>query len=171
LWEKVDQCGRRLTRRSGFKANLEQMFLGRYQHSIDDKGRLTIPVRYREFLADQGAFITQGFDHNLIVYPPEVFDRISQRVSRISMTDPNARNLRRLIFSSAEHVSVDKIGRILIPQFLREAGKFDGEVIIVGMGDHFELWSPELWTGQSALLQDNEPTALSFIDLDLSTGE
>jgi len=147
------------------------MFLGRYQHTIDDKGRLTIPARYREYLADQGAYITQGFDQNLVVYPAEIFRRISQRVSRISMTDPNARMLRRLIFSTAELVNVDRIGRILIPQFLREAGKLDGDAVIIGMGDYFEIWSPELWTGQSALMQDNGPTAMSFLDLDLSTGE
>jgi MraZ protein len=148
---------------------LEHMFLGRYQHSIDDKGRLTIPARYREFLADQGAYLTQGFDQNLIVYPTEIFNRISRRVSQISMTDPGARLLRRLIFSNAEMVTVDRIGRILIPQFLREAGRLDGDVVIVGMGDYFELWSPQFWTGQSSLMQDNEPAALSF--LDLSTGE
>jgi MraZ protein len=147
------------------------MFLGRYQHSIDDKGRLTIPARFREFLADEGAYITHGFDQNLIVYPSAIFDRIAQRVNRISMTDPSARLLRRLIFSNAEQVSVDKIGRILIPQFLREAGRLDSEAVIVGMGDHFEIWSPLLWTGQSTLMEESEPTALRFIDLDLSTGE
>jgi MraZ protein len=87
------------------------------------------------------------------------------------MTDPSARLLRRLIFSNAELVEVDKIGRILIPQFLREAGNLDGDAVIVGMSDHFEIWSPQLWTMQSTLMQDSEPTALRFIDLDLSTGE
>jgi MraZ protein len=147
------------------------MFLGRYQHTIDDKGRLTIPARFREYLAAQGAYITQGFDQNLIVFPLDIFNRISQRVNRISMTDPSARLLRRLIFSNAELVDVDKIGRILIPQFLRAAGKLDSEAVIVGMGDHFEIWSPQLWSGQSALMQDSEPTALRFMDLDLSTGD
>jgi MraZ protein len=147
------------------------MFLGRYQHTIDDKGRLTIPARFRDNLADEDAYITQGFDKNLIVFPLKIFERISQRVNRISMTDPSARLLRRLIFSNAELVTVDKIGRILIPQFLRTAGNLDSEAIIVGMGDYFEIWAPQLWSGQSALMQDNEPTALRFIDLDLSTGE
>jgi MraZ protein len=147
------------------------MFLGRYQHTLDEKGRLTIPARFREFLGDQGAYLTRGFDQNLIVFPQDIFLRISQRVNRISMTDPSARLLRRLIFSNAELVEVDKIGRILIPQFLREAGNLDGEAVIVGMSDHFEIWSPHLWSTQSTLMQDSEPTALRFIDLDLSTGE
>lgn len=147
------------------------MFLGRYQHNIDDKGRLTVPARYRNHLLVGGAVITQGFDQNLIVFPQETFERISQRVNRISMTDPNGRMLKRLIFSNAELVSVDKAGRILIPQFLREVGKLDSEAVIVGMGDYFEIWSPNLWSGLATQLEENQSDVVQFINLDLSTGE
>lgn len=147
------------------------MFLGRYHHNIDEKGRLTVPARYRNHLIVGGAVITQGFDQNLIVFPQETFERILQRVSRISMTDPNARMLKRQIFSNAELVSVDKAGRILIPQFLRELGKLDSEAVIVGMGDYFEVWSPELWAGLATQMKENQSDVLRFIDLDLSTGE
>src|SRR5512145_1330440 len=107
------------------------MFLGQYQHSLDNKGRLTIPVRYRELLAE-GAYITQGFDRNLMVLTTSAFQGIAQRVNRMSVTDPEARSLRRLIYSHGEQVEVDKAGRILIPQFLREAAGLDGEAILVG---------------------------------------
>ncbi len=147
------------------------MFLGRYHHNIDEKGRLTVPARYRNHLIVNGAVITQGFDQNLIVFPQETFERILQRVNRISMTDPNARMLKRLIFSNAELVSVDKAGRILIPQFLRELGKLDSEAVIVGMGDYFEIWSPDLWSGLASQMEENQSDVLRFIDLDLSTGE
>ena len=147
------------------------MFLGRYHHTIDGKGRLTVPARYRDLLAAEGAYLTQGFDNNINVYPPKVFERIFNRVNNLNMTDPSARLLRRLMFSNAELVALDKTGRILIPQFLREELKLDGEAVIIGMGDYFEIWSPEQWSGQTNKMEENESMAMRFMDLDLSTGE
>jgi MraZ protein len=162
---------RRENRRSYIKGLLEQMFLGRYHHTVDEKGRLTVPARYRDLLAAEGAYLTQGFDQNINVYPIPIFERISHRVNRLSMTDPSARLLRRLMFSNAELVVLDKAGRILVPQFLREELNLDGEAVIVGMGDYFEIWSPNQWVGQTAMMEESEPIAVRFMDLDLSTGE
>lgn len=145
------------------------MFLGQYQHSLDNKGRLTIPVRYRDYLAD-GAYITQGFDRNLMVLTSSAFQAVSQRVNQISMTDPVARSLRRLIFSHGEQVEVDKAGRILIPQFLRESAGLASDVIIVGAGDYFEIWSPETWNDQSTQLQDTNANAQRFMAFDIPSG-
>jgi MraZ protein len=145
------------------------MFLGRYQHNLDDKGRLTIPARYRGLLMDS-AYITQGFDQNLMVMPRESFEAISRRVNEKSITDPKARLLRRLIFSYGEQVEIDRAGRILIPQFLREAAGLDSEVIVVGGGDFFEVWSPQHWADQAARLQDSEANADLFIAFDISSG-
>lgn len=162
---------RRLNRRSDVKLSIEHMFLGQYQHNIDEKGRLTIPARYRDLLAAQGAYVTLGFDKNLIVLTVPSFEQVSKRVNRMSMTDPKARLLKRLIFSNAQLVAVDKTGRILIPQFLREAVHLDSEAVVAGAGGYFEIWSPEFWSGQTNLMQDTEKDALSFMDLDLSLGE
>ena len=162
---------RRDNRRSYIKGILEQMFLGRYHHTVDEKGRLTVPARYRDLLAAEGAYLTQGFDQNINVYPIPIFERISHRVNRLSMTDPSARLLRRLMFSNAELVVLDKAGRILGPHFLREELNLDGEAVIVGMGDYFEIWSPNQWVGQTAMMEESEPIAVRFMDLDLSTGE
>lgn len=162
---------RRENRRSYIKGILEQMFLGRYHHTVDEKGRLTVPARYRDLLAAEGAYLTQGFDQNINVYPIPIFERISHRVNRLSMTDPSARLLRRLMFSNAELVVLDKAGRILVPHFLREELNLDGEAVIVGMGDYFEIWSPNQWVGQTAMMEESEPIAVRFMDLDLSTGE
>jgi MraZ protein len=87
------------------------------------------------------------------------------------MTDPSARLLRRLMFSNAEQVDLDKTGRILIPQFLREEIDLSSEAVIVGMGDYFEIWSPDQWAGQTSMMEENEPNAMRFMDLDLSNGE
>ncbi|MFL7894030.1 MAG: division/cell wall cluster transcriptional repressor MraZ [Anaerolineales bacterium] len=162
---------RRISRRSDIKGILEQMFLGQYHHTVDQKGRLTVPARYRDLLAAEGAYLTQGFDQNINVYPIPIFERISIRVNKLSMTDPSARTLRRLMFSNAELVVLDKAGRILIPNFLREAFNLDSEAVIIGMGDYFEIWSPEKWDGQTTMMEESEPIAARFMDLDLSTGE
>jgi len=143
------------------------MFLGQYEHTIDEKGRLTIPSKFRDLLQD-GAYITQGFEQNLMVLTTATFDRVYARVNRLSMTDPVARQLKRLIFSNANRVEVDRVGRILIPQFLRSSAHLDGAAIMVGVGEYFEIWSPDRWQEQNTLLQDGEANAQRFAALDLS---
>jgi MraZ protein len=154
-------------RRSSILQEFEQMFLGQYEHNIDQKGRVTIPVRYRDLLPD-GAYLTQGFEEDLIVLPIPLFESISKRVTQMSWTDPDARLLRRLIFSGADRVDVDKSGRILIPQFLRQYAHLDSSATVIGVGDYFEIWSPELWKMQSNLLQDATANNQRFAALDLS---
>jgi len=145
------------------------MFLGQYEHSIDDKGRVTIPARYRELLVD-GAYITQGFDKNLMVLTSQAFDQIYQRVSQMNVADPLARQLRRLIFSNADRVEADKLGRILIPSYLRESAQLDAVAVVVGVGSHFEIWSPDSWKNQSEMLQNVDANQQRFSVLDLTIG-
>jgi MraZ protein len=142
------------------------MFLGRYEHSIDEKGRLTIPARYRELLAD-GAYVSQGFDHNLIVHPVASFEVMSNRINQLAFTDPVARQLKRYIFSTAERCEIDKAGRILLPQFLRDMANLDGSVIIVGAGAYFEIWSQSNWALQDEALQDTDAATQRFAALNL----
>lgn len=144
------------------------MFLGQYRHTIDDKGRLTVPARFRELL-ENGAYITQGFEKNLMVLTSHGFESMTRQVNRSSITDPTARALKRLLFSTADRVSPDKNGRILIPQFLRERNQLDGEAVLVGVGDYFEIWTPEAWDEQLDTLQDTEANEQRFTGLDLST--
>jgi MraZ protein len=144
------------------------MFLGQYQHSIDNKGRLTIPSRFRELLAAEGAYILQGFDRNLIVLPEPAFERISNRLNSMSMTDSNARALRRQIFSSAERVDADRTGRILIPEYLRQSANLVTDAMVIGAGNYFEIWSPDLWGQQVAQIQEDDSNGQRFALLDLS---
>lgn len=144
------------------------MFLGRYQHTIDDKGRLIIPARFREML-ERGAFVTQGFERNLMVLTADAFDQLYANVNRMSLTDPSARDLKRFIFSTAERVEVDKIGRILLPQYLRSLAQLENEVMLVGVGDTFEIWSPALWAKKNEQLEDLEANEKRFAVFDLST--
>lgn len=144
-------------------------FLGQYRHNIDDKGRLTVPARFRELLSD-GAYITQGFDRNLMVLAAPAFEAMVRKLyANSSLTDPDDRDLKRLLFSTADKVVPDGNGRILLPQFLRDQHQLTGEVVLVGVGDFFEIWSPENWDQRMGLLQDAEANANRFAGLDLST--
>jgi MraZ protein len=146
------------------------MFLGQFYHNLDDKGRLTVPARYRDLLVLAGAYIMQGFDQNLIVLPSENYDEVFQRIRLMSITDPNARSLRRLLFSTADRVEVDKAGRILIPQFLRTYAGLECALVVVGMGDYFEIWSPEAWKVQNEQLQDPQLNMDRFSAFNLASG-
>ena len=143
------------------------MFLGRYEHSIDEKGRMTIPARYRDLIVN-GAYIYQGFDQNLIVMSNEPYEQIYQQVNQMNMTDPIARQLKRHILSNTDWVEVDKSGRILIPQFLRQAVQIDGTAIVVGVGDYFEIWSPTNWAKQNELIQDVDKNLQRYASYNIS---
>ena len=144
------------------------MFLGQFQHNLDDKGRLMIPARYRDLLA-AGAFITQGFDKCLMVMTDAYFKEVYERINNMNMADASARMLRRLILSNAYPVEVDKVGRILLPQNLRDfLGIASGELAVAGQGDYFEVWTPAEWKTQMDKLQDVEANEQRFSTLDLS---
>src|SRR6185295_8083663 len=144
------------------------MFLGQYQHNLDEKGRLMIPARYRELLA-AGAFVTQGFDKCLMVMTDVYFGQVYDRINAMNLADPAARLLRRLILSNAYAVEVDKVGRILLPQNLRAFLQVDGDAIVAGQGEYFEVWKPEDWSAQMTQLQDAQANNQRFSALDLSS--
>jgi MraZ protein len=144
------------------------MFLGQFQHNLDEKGRLTIPARYRELLA-AGAFITQGFDKCLMVMTDVNFRQVYERINAMNLADPTARLLRRLILSNAYPVEVDKVGRILVPQNLRQGIALENEAIVAGQGEYFEVWTPAAWIEQMDQLQDIETNNQRFATLNLSS--
>jgi MraZ protein len=145
------------------------MFFGEYRHNLDSKDRLTVPSRFREFLA-QGAYVMRGLDRNLMVLPPTVFDTLAKQVSVLNLADPNTRLLRRLLFSGMDFIHVDNSGRILLPQFLRQHASLEGEVVVVGQVEYFEIWSPPLWDEQLARIQDAETNEQRFAAINLIIG-
>jgi MraZ protein len=143
------------------------MFFGQYDHNLDEKGRLTIPARYR-YPLEGGAYITLGFDNNLMVMPAVDYEQLYHNLEALSVTSKNARQLSRMLFGSAEMLDLDKAGRILIPQFLRDAIHLDSQVKVVGNGHYFELWAPELWNEENKMIEDGETRAEMFEDLNLT---
>jgi MraZ protein len=99
------------------------------------------------------------------------FEAMSRRVNQMSFTNASVRELSRVLFSRAERVEPDGSGRILIPQFLRERVNLDGEALVVGAGNYFEIWSPDLWNKQIDHLQKSQDNAQYFAGLDLFAAE
>jgi MraZ protein len=143
------------------------MFLGQFQHSLDEKGRLTVPASFRELLVE-GAYVTQGFDQNLKLLTEPAFEAMAEKVNQLSETNPQIRKLRRLFFANASRVEMDRLGRVLIPQFLREFARLESDAVIVGVGKTIEIWSPESWREQLEDLSDAEANAQQYKEHDIS---
>jgi MraZ protein len=124
-------------------------FTGVYQHQIDAKGRTSLPSRFREVLAAQGAdklFVTTDlFDACLQAYAPAQWTAFTQKVAALSQFDPSVRLLVRSFVAPAQECPVDKVGRILIPQPLREHAGLADEVTWAGTVERIEIWSPQRW--------------------------
>ena len=121
------------------------MFLGEYSHSLDDKGRLTIPAKFRDQLAP-GVVITRSpQDRCLLLMPQGKWEEVAAKISALPLADPRSALLRRAIFSAAEDFKLDKQGRILISQRLRDYAQIQAELVVAGVNTFVELWNPNLW--------------------------
>jgi MraZ protein len=130
------------------------VFLGEYEHSVDAKGRLAIPAKFRPQL-DAGLVVTRGFERCLQVYPMAAWRILSERVSALSLGQPEARQLRRLLFSTAFDTEVDKQGRILIPVGLRDYAGIVENAVVTGMNTYLEIWATDAWEETLASLADD----------------
>ncbi|HSG78805.1 MAG TPA: division/cell wall cluster transcriptional repressor MraZ [Acidimicrobiia bacterium] len=124
------------------------MFLGEYQHSVDDKGRLVLPSKFRDRL-DDGLVVTKGQERCLYVFPMDRWEEEVARVNRLPRTDKRARNYARTFFGSASDQALDKQGRIVMPQGLRDYAGLDKDVVVVGVGERVEVWDTAAWTALS----------------------
>ena len=144
------------------------MFLNQYHHSLDDKSRLTIPAKFRDQTAE-GITVVQGLERNLMVLPQPEFKILYDRLMAMNLADPDARLLRQIILGNAMPVTPDGSGRILLSQNLRDYAELKTEVVFVGQGDYFEIWSPEPWQKKQDQINDAETNAKRFAALDLRT--
>jgi MraZ protein len=142
------------------------MFFGQFEHSIDDKGRLTIPARFRDIVGET-VYITQGFDNNLMALPSEAYEQLSKEIMSTSVTDPNARDLKRQFFANTSQSEIDKAGRILIPSYLRDLAGIINEAVVVGNGTFFEIWARERWIEKNTSLQDPEKNARKYVEFNI----
>lgn len=130
------------------------MFLGRFEHSVDNKGRVAVPARFRGQLEGE-LIITRGNDHCLYVFTQEAWEPLASKLNDLPTGDADARNLRRAIFSAAEPVEIDKQGRVMIPDHLRQYAGINGNVAIIGLGTYIEIWDQQQWTELDSRIEEN----------------
>lgn len=130
------------------------MFLGEYTHTIDDKGRVTIPAKFRGELA-AGLVVTRGFDQNLMVFTAQEWEALAEKIAARPFSDESVRAFRRRVFSGAVDLTPDRQGRIVLPQYLRDFAAIDDEVVIAGMFNYVELWSTDAWQEVRESIEDN----------------
>ena len=144
------------------------MFLGKYSSRLDKYNRLSTPFQFREELSNR-SYITQGFDRNLLVLTRDAFQEIYRRVVSLNIADPLARVLLRLILGTAHEVHMDKNGHLPIPDELKEFANLHEDILLVGQGDYFEIWSADLWNNQETQLKDADTNSSRFSKLTVAT--
>jgi MraZ protein len=120
------------------------MFMGEYQHTLDPKGRIIVPAKFRELLGEIFV-ITKGIDHCLFVYPMNEWKIIEEKLKLLPVTRGDARAFVRFFLSGANECSLDKQGRILIPPNLRSYASLEKDVVTIGVSNRVEIWSTEVW--------------------------
>jgi len=143
------------------------MFMGEFQHTIDVKGRLAVPAKFRDALGDK--FVaTKGLDNCLFVYPGDEWQQLEQKLKALPFTRADARAFVRFFFSGATECEMDKQGRILIPANLREYAKLEKDVVVLGVSNRVEIWSREEWETYSNKAEAAyEEIAEKIVDFDL----
>lgn len=120
------------------------MFIGEYEHTLDTKGRIIIPSKFREKLGDEFV-MTKGLDNCLFVYPKSEWSVLEEKLKTLPLTSRDARAFIRFFFAGASECSLDKQGRVTIPGNLRKHSKLDKEAIVIGVSTRMEIWSKDEW--------------------------
>ena len=122
---------------------MDSMFLGEYDHSVDYKGRVSVPKKFRPSL--EKAVLTRGLDKCLFLYPQKGWEEVTAKISKLPLTQANARSFSRYFLSGAVEVAFDSLGRITIPTFLKTYAVIKTEVAVIGVGDRIEIWDRKSW--------------------------
>lgn len=119
-------------------------FIGQFSHSIDEKGRMAVPAKFKPSLK-QGVVVTRGFDNCLIVYTMNEWQKEAEKVSALPMSKKNNRAIARLKLAGAMEVKLDSQGRILLPDYLRKYAYLEKKVVVTGLYNHIEIWDEKIW--------------------------
>lgn len=136
------------------------MFLGEYEHNIDQKGRLAVPAKFRSAL-DDGAVVTRGLDNCLVLYPKKEWEALANRIATLPITDPSARAFSRFMLAGACAVDTDKQGRIMLPAYLRQYAKLGANVVVTGLYNRIEIWDKTTWSTYSSDAEANSSEVAS----------
>lgn len=144
-WGIVENYG--ITKHFCGKHNI--MFIGEYVYSIDEKKRLAIPAKFRQLLGKK-AVLTRGIDSCLVIYPLEGWQKLAEKLESLPSSQTDARAFARIMLSGAVDVMLDKLGRILIPDYLKNYALFKKNVAIIGLSNRIEIWDEKKWRDYKA---------------------
>lgn len=131
------------------------MFVGMYQTKFSGKGRVVLPKKFRSELTGNEIILSRGFEGCILGFSKEVWETEAEKALQISVTEERARSLRRYLFSASENVELDEQGRFVIPAVLVDFGKLRDKVVLIGAGDHFEVWDNTGWSKQLKRLEED----------------
>jgi MraZ protein len=135
------------------------MLLGEYEHTVDDKGRITLPAKFRD-LFKSGIVITRGMDRCLYAYTPDEWQKLVQsQLASLNPLDRDSRKLQRFFFSGAAETTPDKQGRVLLPPGPAQRAQLARDVVIAGVYDHLEIWDRSAWQAQMTEIEENAEDA------------
>lgn len=120
------------------------MFIGEYSHNLDDKGRLAIPVKFRNQVK-KGAVVTRGLDNCLFLYTKSEWEKLAEKLAALPISQANSRAFARLMLAGAMDVELDKQGRAILPEYLRQFAGLKKEVVLAGLYNRIEIWDSEKW--------------------------
>lgn len=120
------------------------MFIGEYKHNLDEKGRLAIPTKFRKNLA-KGAVVTRGLDASLFLFPKEEWGKLAEKLAGLPLGQSNSRAFARLMLAGAMDVEMDKQGRIVLPEYLRQYASLGKSAVVAGLFNRLEIWDEKKW--------------------------
>lgn len=130
------------------------MFIGEYTHAIDDKGRISLPAKFRSTL-QEGVVITRGLDHCLFVYPQKEWGTLAEKLSLLPLSQKDSRAFARLMLAGAWDAELDSQGRVMLPPYLRQYAKLGKQVVIAGLYNRLEMWDEAAWQTYKAQTEEN----------------
>ncbi len=141
------------------------MFIGTYYHSFDSRNRISVPKKFREKLGEK-AVITRGLDGCLFLYSQKTWEGMQTVLTQTPLTRQDARSFARLMLSGAVEAETDKVGRVLVPGYLKDYAKLKDETAILGVGERIEIWAKDIWEiKQKQLEQDSDAIAERLSEL------
>ena len=140
------------------------MFIGEYHHNLDQKGRVAIPIKFRERL-NEGAIMTRGLDNCLFLFDASAWEKLAEKLINLPLAQSNSRAFTRLMLAGAQEAEQDSQGRVLIPEYLRQYAGLEKQVIIAGLYNRIEIWNFEKWREYST------STEVSSVEIAEKLGE
>lgn len=140
------------------------MFIGQFEHHLEEKGRLSIPKKFRSQLAD-GSVIARGLDGCLFLYPKSRWEQLINKLSQLPLTRSDARSFTRVLSYQAGEVDIDRLGRILIPEYLRQYAALKDTCIVAGAIDRAEIWAQDRFTTYSHKINQDAETIAEKLEI------